>query len=220
MYINNRYRDFILLQNAVGINRSFWFRNRNMKIFGNLIFSVTAIIIASCIFYDIFNVKLHKRESKSILSYVNILIYIVAAEALYLTIASTRSTKTFKALRVLNEKCDIFLSNIDKYHENKTVMKYTIISIFTIVFDIISLKLLELSPCVILTLAAAFAAHDTELVFYYLLINEFNMRLELSTQVTPVAGMRIYRHILICASSFNEDFSWNVSIKHQFLTFM
>lgn len=60
------------------------------------------------------------------------------------------------------------------------------------------------------TLPIAFAAHDTEMLLYSLIIKEFNAKLATLMDESAEVGTKIYRHLLISASHFTEDFRFTV----------
>lgn len=216
MYRNRtvyKFRDFILLQNFVCINRSIWLGRGKLRILGNFMFLVAITTLITSVLYDIFRFFIVNEINFYKLS-ILILQCVVCCEVVFLAILGLIYKKTLSNMKILNDKCDIFLTDLIKDEEhnfNNFILRYNVLSVSTIIFDAIGLKLLGFPPSTILSLTIAFAAHDTELIFRYFIMNEFNTRLSMSTAVSAKVGMKIYRHVITAASSFNEEYSLSVS---------
>lgn len=208
----DRLSTCLLLLNFCCINRSFWFQKRNLKILGHVIFLTSATAVIASLTLDIY----YKINGEDQDKFPSIIQWIILFEMLLLAAGAVKFTNCHKTMKVLDEKCyipvfslknDIFENFVDK--KSSTLV---FIRLSSIIIDIIVMKLLNYSLSSIIILSIGFAAHDTEIVFCSLLINEFNDKLAKLTNVDAVTGTKIYRHVLIGSSRFTEDYNVPVSV--------
>ncbi|CAH2237930.1 jg18733 [Pararge aegeria aegeria] len=212
---NSKIHNLILLQNLFCINRSHWFERKFHRIFGNVIFYTTVTILIVIAILNITDLsKTNVIPPKSVL-FAYSFKYLLVAELIPLAVLAKRDNMHVK-LQALDEKCTskpYFITKKEVTEATDSNSKIVVIlSLLSAMVDLIGLNMLEYPSSVVSTLPLAFAAHDTELLLYSLIIKEFNAKLKTITEKNAEVGMRDYRNILVTASHFSEDYRFTISV--------
>lgn len=161
------------------------------------------MIVIGCLINDYVIRDLSVSSSNKYVLIVNGMEIIVLA-------ASARMKKTFVAQDRLDLKCGLDDNYLTKF---KAMAKTALISnVVSVVLNLGGSLYLETKVSVVLIYCYAAAAHDMEMDIIKLFIDGYNLRLMNLKEVTPSAGCRIYRHVLIVASQLDEEFNFKVSI--------
>lgn len=197
----NCFSNFIVLENFLCINRSFLIDCPKKKIFGNIIFVFTFTLLTTVTIFDIFtsNVDFCNRMFEMCLT-VPFLINMITAKLM---------NNSYNALKILDEKCGIEDEYIKKLVSN--CMQCTFFIFVGTAIELLSLTILNVKPAQVLIYTILYSAVDAELIFFSMIANAINLRLSQLTDMSPVFGSKVYRHVLVTIAAINEELSTRVS---------
>lgn len=196
-------KNLVIFENLFCVNRSYLVRERKKRLLCYTLFTISFIIMFGGLINDYVVAGLSMTfHNKLIVIYNGIELLILASGA--------RMKKTFVAQDRLDLKCGLDDNYITKFRAMaKSALIFNVISV---VLNLGGSLYLDVKICIALIFCYAAAAHDMEIDLIRLLIEGYNLRLMNLKEVTPRAGCRIYRHVLIAASQLGEEFNLRVSI--------
>lgn len=196
-------QNLVIFENLFGVNRSYLARGHTRKWVCYVLFIMSFIIVFGCLVNDYVILGVHMSLTDKVIQVYNGLELIILA-------AGATMKKTFVAQERLDLKCGIDDNSLTKF---KAMIKTALtVNIVSLAMNFCGGLYLKINISVILIFCYAVAVHDMEIDLMRLLIEGYNMRLRNLKEVTPSAGCRIYRHVLIASSQFGEEFNFRVSI--------
>lgn len=197
------FRNLIILELFLCINRSYLIENQLLKTICNFIYFCISFAVASFFIYDTFS---YPDINPNILAFL----ILISAELIGLISAARIFTKQFVALKKLDDKFGLDDEYVKVLSSKANVA--TMVSAVSIIIDICGTALLSARPGILMMFFLGATAHDTELAFISLFIDVINIRLAKSITANPSFGSSMYRHLLIATSYFNDGFQFGVSI--------
>lgn len=139
--------------------------------------------------------------------------WFLGTEFVILAFAARYRNVSLSVFKRLDEKCGVDEKYISKLE--REVERQTFLCVISILIDIIGMYILETKIIDMFTYLIMFSAHEAETIFFALIIEDINFKLNKLHDSTPSAGSRVYRHVLIASSQMNEEFTPRVSaIEH------
>lgn len=199
----NLLKNLIIFEHLFCVNRSYLVRERTKRLLCYVLFTISFIIIFGGYINDYVVADLPMTKNNKVVQIYNWIELLVLA-------TGARMRKTFIAQDRLDQKCGLD----DNYVANfKAMVKTTLIAnVISVVSNLAGSWYLDTKISIALVYCYAVAVYDMEIDIIRLLIEGYNLRLTNLKEVTPSAGCRIYRHILIAASHLGEEYNIRVSI--------
>lgn len=201
---NYLLKNLVLLETLFCVNRSYLIKERRRKLLCNTLFAISLINIVGCLIYDYLVLGIQLSLTNKFIQIYN------GVELLSLAASGIGVKKVFEVQNRLDIKCgfdDIYMNKF-----KRMVNTALTVNVLSVVMNFLCTWYVGLEFSVSLTYNYATVAHDMEMDVIRLLIQGYNLRLSTLRDVTPLAGCKIYRHLLISAAHLCEDFSSRVSI--------
>lgn len=196
--ITESFKILIILECFYLINRNFLLNNKRTETICNIITIIISLIVIACLCRDYFNNALD-------MWFLALDLYSVT-QIVYIAITARARRNTYKALNRLHSKC---AQTVEHFARVKRMVKNTsLMSAVSALIDLVALTLILSRPGAVLLLSIAFSGFDADIAFISVLINIINGRLK---ELRGTENVKMYRHILIVMSHFDEELSIRVS---------
>lgn len=199
----NLLKNLIIFENLCCVNRSYLVKERTKRLLCYVLLTISFIIIFGGYINDYVVSGLPMTKNNQVIQIYNWIELLVLA-------TGARMRKTFIAQDRLDQKCGLDDNYMTKF---KAMVKTALIAnVISFASNIGGSLYLDINISMALIYCYAVAVYDMEIDLIRLLIEGYNLRLTNLKEVTPSAGCRIYRHILIAASQLGEEYNMRVSI--------
>lgn len=204
MYVNTIacLQSFIIQQNFYCIHRGYLINSKKVNIICKFIVFILILIIIAM---NIFEIAKSMKEV-----FLRIFEMILMIEHTFLIVDGWFKTKAFDWFTAMDEYCGMDEEYGRIMNRNSWRATYIVI-ILALIDASIFLLIPKMSPAISFGFWAAFAAHNSEQIFYSLLIQGINIRLSRLKHKMPIHAINEYRIILVGTSHLNYEFCIRVS---------